>query len=442
MDETPSSGHKVRKGWVLPPNGARRGLGGRRRGIPVPLAGAGPGKNPGTDRSILLTFGGDRPPYIIEDPMGEASMSPSLRLPAAAVLCVAPFLLPTEISAQEPPTPEEVQAAEAAPLFQTHVPLEMTLTANFHALREDDRSDEDSEERPARMEWVDADGTTSSQDIQIQTRGNFRLSTRNCDFPPLRLNVKKGAVEGTLFEGQDKIKLVSPCKLGQDYWQQYVLAEYLVYRMFNVLTPLGFRARMARITYVDDSGEDDAFTRYAFLLEDDSDMAKRNGGVKQDWQGGQLNPVLLEKNQAILVEFFQYMIGNTDWSGAEMHNMELVRLADGRPATVPFDFDFSGIVDARYAAPDHSLSIRSVRQRLFRGFCPDQMNRRPEDYQAVIDLLQEKKEEIYDLWRNQEGLDPDRLKDTLEYLDDFYETLDRPDRVQRNLLDQCVRIGT
>lgn len=369
-------------------------------------------------------------------------MSPSLRLPAAAVLCANLFLMSTQISAQEPPTPEEIQAAETAPLFQTHVPLMMTLTANFHALREDDRTDEDAEERPARMEWIDADGAASSQDIQIQTRGNFRLSTRNCDFPPLRLNVKKGAVEGTLFEGQDKIKLVSPCKLGQDYWQQYVLAEYLVYRMFNVLTPLGFRARMARITYVDDSGEDDTFTRYAFMLEDDSDMAKRNGGVKQDWQGGQLNPVLLEKNQAILVEFFQYMIGNTDWSGAEMHNMELVRLGDGRPATVPFDFDFSGIVDARYAVPDHSLSIRSVRQRLFRGFCPDQMNRRPEDYQAVIDLFQEKKEEIYALWRNQEGLDPDRLKDTLEYLDEFYETLDRPDRVQRNLLDQCIRIGT
>jgi hypothetical protein len=68
------------------------------------------------------------------------------------------------------------------------------------------------------------------------------------------------------------------------------------------------------------------------------------------------------------------------------------------------------------------------------------MNRLPEDYQRVIDLLQEKKEELYDLWRNQEGLDEDRLKDTLEYLDEFYEILDRPDRVQRDILDQCVRI--
>jgi hypothetical protein len=362
---------------------------------------------------------------------------------ALTFLCVA-AASPFPGAAQEPeyPTPEEIQAAEAAPLFNSHDLFQITLTADFHTIRGEDRdADEDSEERPARMEWTAPDGTTGAQDIQIQTRGNFRLSKRNCDFPPLRLNVKKGEVEGTLFEGQDKMKLVGVCKLNQDYWQQYVFAEYLIYRMLNALTPLSFRARLAEITYVDESGEDDTFTRYGFILEDDSDMAKRNGGIKQDWQGGQLNPALLDRDYAILVEFFQYMIGNTDWSGAEMHNMELFRRSDGRPSPVPFDFDFSGIIDTRDAVPDQSLPIRSVRQRLFRGFCPDQMNRTPEQYQAVTDIFLEKKEELYDLWRNQEGLDPGRLEDTLEYLDDFYETLGRPDRIQRDMLDQCIRIA-
>ena len=361
---------------------------------------------------------------------------------ALAFFCMA-ALCSIPGAAQEPeyPTPEKVQAAESAPLFTSHELLVLTLTADFHTIRREDRSDEDSEERPAVMEWAKPDGSTETQDIQIQTRGNFRLSTRNCDFPPLRLNVVKGEVEGTLFQGQDKIKVVGACKLGQDYWEQYVLAEYLLYRMYNVLSPLSFRARLARVTYVDQSGEDDTFTRYAFLLEDDSDMAARNGGIKQDWQGGQLNPAGIERGQAILVEFFQYMIGNTDWSGAEMHNMELVLRSDGRRSTVPFDFDFSGIIETRYAVPDHTLSIRSVRQRLFRGFCPDQMNRQPEEYQAVIDLLQEKKEEIYDLWRGLEGLESDRLSDTLEYLDDFYEILDDPRKVQREMLDKCIRIA-
>jgi hypothetical protein len=339
------------------------------------------------------------------------------------------------------PTLEEIEAAENAPLFTSHEVFDITLTADFHTLRTEDRNPEEEQERPAVLEWTGPDGTTGRQEIQIKTRGNFRLSRRNCDFPPLRLNVKTGEAEGTLFEIQDKIKVVSPCKLGQDYWQQYVLSEYLVYRMFSLLTPLSFRARLARITYVDNTGEDETFTRYAFLLEDDSEMAERNGGVKLDWPERPLNPVLLEVHQAVLVEFFQFMIGNTDWSGAQGHNMELFRYPEGRFSAVPFDFDFSGIVDARYAVPDSSLSIRDVRRRVFRGFCPDQLNRRPETYQTVADLFQEKKEEIYELWRTQEGLSQDTREDTLEYLDEFYEILDRPERIQRDMLDNCVRIG-
>ncbi len=365
------------------------------------------------------------------------------RLPLALSLLLLAGMPSGPCNAQEPeyPTVEEIQSAEAAPLFASHEILPITLTADFHTLSREDRSEEDQQERPAVLEWANPDGTTGRQDIQIKTRGNFRLNRRNCDFPPLRLNVVKGEAHGTLFEGQDKIKVVSPCKLGQDYWQQYVLAEYLVYRMYNLLTPLSFRARMAQITYVDSSGEDDTFTRLAVLLEDDSEMAKRNQGVKLDWPAAPVNPVLLEVHHAILVEFFQYMIGNTDWSGARGHNTELFRFPDGRFSAVPFDFDFSGIIDARYATPDPSVGTRSVRDRRFWGFCPDQLNRRPEAYQAVIDLLQEKKAEIYELWRTQEGLDPDRTEETLEYLDEFFEILSDPDRVQKDMLDECKRIG-
>lgn len=371
------------------------------------------------------------------------SLSPRVYL-LFVVLLIAATPRPLWAIQEQPeyPTPAKVEEAENAPLFSSHELIQLTLTADFHSLSREDRDAEvDSEERPAILEWTGSSGMTEIQEIQIGTRGNFRLAKRNCDFPPLRLNVKKGEVVGTLFEIQDKIKLVSPCKLNQDYWQQYVLSEYLVYRMFNALTPRSFRVRMAQITYVDETGEDETFTRYAFLIEDDSELAKRNNSVKWDWQGGQLNPVLLVKPYAILVEFFQYMIGNTDWSGAEMHNMELLRDVDGRPTPVPFDFDFSGIVDARYAVPDGTLPIRSVQDRLFRGFCPDQMGRQPGQYQAVIDLFKEKKEEIYGLWQSMNGLEPDRLKDTTEYLDDFFEILDDPDKVQREILDQCVRIG-
>jgi hypothetical protein len=338
-----------------------------------------------------------------------------------------------------PPTPEEIQAANDAPLFNSHEILELTLTAPMNTLRRQDRSDEDSEERPAQLEWTEPDGTTQIQEIQVQTRGIFRLNKRNCDFPPLRLNVKKGAVKGTHFDGQDKLKLVVPCKLNQDYWEQYVLSEYLAYRMLNVLTPLSFRVRLVRVTYHDSTGEDDPVeNRFGFLIEDDSDMVARAGGLKRDWpEGTRLMPTEFEKSHSILVELFQYMIGNTDWSSAEGHNMELMDLPSGVRYAVPYDFDFSGIVDARYATPDPRLPIRSVRQRLYRGWCSFLVGRMPEDYEAAYELFREKKEEIYSLWRNQEGLESDRLEDNLEYLDEFYETLSDPEKIQDRMTAKC-----
>lgn len=373
------------------------------------------------------------------------------RFLAPGILCLlASWALPYSLAGQvqpdeEPPypTPEQVAAAGNAPLFNSHETLRVTLSADFNALRTKDRSGSGSDERPGSLEWVGADGRTEVREIQIRTRGNFRLSRRNCDIPPFRLNLKPEGSEGTIFQGQDKLKMVVPCKLGQDYWVQYVIAEYLTYRMLNILTPLSFRARFVEATFVDESGEDDPFVRYAFLLEDDSEMAKRNDGIKEDredWEAAPIHPMLLEKNYAILVELFQYMIGNTDWSGVQMHNVQLFRDRAGLPYPVPFDFDFSGLVNARYATPDPRLPIKDVRQRYFRGFCPDQMSRLPGQYQEVYDLFFEKREEIHELWRTQEGLEPDRMEDALEYLDDFYEILENPDRLQRNISRQCHRL--
>jgi hypothetical protein len=341
----------------------------------------------------------------------------------------------------EPPSAEEVEAARSAPLFTSHDALELTIEADFHTIRREDRKQDSKEERPAVLRWTTADGSTGSLDIQVRTRGNFRLSRRNCDFPPLRLNLKKGSTKGTLFEGQDKLKLVVTCKLGQDYWEQYVLLEYMAYRTLNVLTDISFRVRLAKVTYVDTSGEDDTFTRYAFLIEDAEMMALRQPAQVIEWVAGQLHPSQVEKHQAIIDDVYQYMIGNTDWSGVMMHNMELIRSFDGVPYTVPFDFDFSGLVNARYATPDPSLEIRRVRERLFRGFCPESVNRSQSEYDAVYALFLEKKDEIYAMWRNLEGLEPDRLKDTLEYFDEFYETISDPRRIESRMMRHCRRIG-
>ncbi len=351
-----------------------------------------------------------------------------------------PGISPLEAQLHDPPTEEEVEEARNAPLFLSHEILQMTLEADFSAMRQDDR-DPDAEERPAVMEWTEGSGSQGALDIQIGTRGNFRLNRRNCDFPPIRINVKKKSTKGTIFDGQDKLKLVVPCKLGQDYWQQYVLQEYLAYRAFNLLTDLSFRVRLARVTFLDVGGRDDPFTRLVFMIEDDDAMALRNGGRKVDWTTSQLDPRHLEHRHAVVVELFQLMIGNTDWSGVEMHNMELFEGPGRTLSTVPFDFDFSGIVDARYAVPDESLPIRSVRDRLFRGFCPDQTGRPAEVYEEAYDLFLAHREEILDLWRNLGELDDGRRRSSLDYLRDFFETLENRDRMESLISGSCRRIG-
>jgi len=345
-----------------------------------------------------------------------------------------------QVSEVAPPTPEEIEEAESAPLFAESTTLHLTLEADFSSIRKDDLS-QDSEERPAILRWTDPAGLPGSLEIQLGTRGNFRLQKKTCEFPPLRINLKKGSTKGTIFGSQDKLKLVVACKVGQSFWEQYVLSEYLIYRTLNILTDLSFRVRLARVTYVDTSGEEDPFTRYAFLIEDDDVMALRNGGRKVDWTSGQLDPRQVEDSNAILMDIFQYMIGNTDWSGVEMHNVELFQTPDRVTSTVPFDFDFSGLVDARYAVPDQSLPIRRVRDRLFRGFCADQMNRGPEDYQTVYSLFIERKDEIYALWHSQEGMEQDRVKNSLEYFDDFYEVISDPQKIQSRMMSTCRRLG-
>ncbi len=370
-------------------------------------------------------------------------MSPKQRLRQALlilVLLVPGLMLPGTAQGQAFPSGETVEAARSAPLFLSNETVELTIEADFNALRRQDRF-RGAEQRPAVLRWSAPDGAQGSLDIRIRTRGNFRLMSRNCEFPPLRLNIRTREAAGTLFEDQDKLKMVSVCRLRQSYWEQYILREYLAYRTFNVLTDLSYRVRLARVTYVDTSGRDDTFTRYAFIIEDDEAMAARHGGMAVDLpEGGAIHPTQLEPYQAALADVFQYLIGNTDWSGVFMHNMTPVQLPDGSPTTVPYDFDFAGVVNARYAFPDSSLSITRVTQRLFRGYCPEDAGRPPETYESVFALFREKKDDIYELWSSHEGLESRDRREVLRFFDDFYRILEDPRRIQSHIMRDCLRI--
>lgn len=324
------------------------------------------------------------------------------------------------------PTPAQRQAAEDAPLFASHAIVEMRLRTDVDRLK-DERPEE---EQPGELSYALADGDTVRLEVEVRARGNFRRDERNCTFPPLRIDVRTSRAAGTLLEGEDKLKLVTPCNERRGDYERYVLREYLAYRMFNELTPWSFRVRLLRMTYEDTSGEHDPRTLFAFLLEDEERMAQRLGGVAHEI--AQLHPTSTDAEYSTLVALFQLMIANTDWSSVAFHNTVAIRVGQGRFLTVPYDFDFSGLVDARYASPDPSLDIDDVTERVYRGFCRDDV-----DVRAVADRVRGRRAAIEAVVAGFSSLDEGGREDVLEYLEDFWRTLEDPSRFDRMVVRGC-----
>lgn len=321
------------------------------------------------------------------------------------------------------------RAAESAAFYATPKPLEMRLTTNLHRIR-GDKSDK-APWRSATVTYSDTSGRPVSIPTQIKSRGIWRL--KNCEFPPIRLNFKAESTKGTLLRGIDKPKLVSFCR-NNDAYERYITQEMQLYRIFGLLTPASHRARLLRMSYADSATGKVQATRMAILLEEPEGVAARIGGSLVRLTGAV--PRDLVTYQDALAAVFQYLIGNTDWSTYSLHNMELVQMVDGDNVPIPYDFDFSGAIDASYATVDPSLSVQRVRQRLFRGYCHS-----PEDFAKVFSRFNEKKSAIYALYSDSIGstLPKTTVDATLKYFDEFYETINNPKRARNEIINACVK---
>ncbi len=225
-----------------------------------------------------------------------------------------------------------------------------------------------NEPMQAVLQFTDADGKLQYWPLEVEVRGKFRR--RSCDFPPLKFNFKKKqlAVQG-LAKSFDKLKLVTPC-FDDEAAQALILKEYLAYRLYNQLTAASFQVQLIAITYKDKEGKYPDMQRYAFVIEDKDELAERLGGVKLKNAMG-LAPEQLDRRAETTQALFAYFIGNTDWSIASSHNLEMIQLPNGSILPVPYDFDFSAMVDASYATPSNSVGQYSLQQRVYLGFRAD-----------------------------------------------------------------------
>lgn len=340
------------------------------------------------------------------------------RVSISAALILAAY---TPLLAQAPA--DSTADSALAPVFREHGVVPVTIVTDLRALLRDRKGE--PEWQPAVLRFGGG-SEVDSLEAEVRTRGNYRRT--NCRFPPLRIDIPRKRAERTPLRGLNKFKLVVHCE-NSDAYEQYVVQEYLIYRVYNLLTPFSQRARLLRVTYVDSASPSDSVTRHAILLEEDDDVARRTGTVLIEAVGA--GPNDLESYHSALVGVFQYLIGNTDWSITGLHN---VKLFQSVAATYPmaYDFDFSGAVGARYATVDPSLPIRTVRQRLFRGYCTVE-----DRWQDVYALFRAQRDSIASLYTNAPALDRSARERALEYIGEFFELLDDPKRAHRSLGGSC-----
>ena len=103
-----------------------------------------------------------------------------------------------------------------------------------------------------------------------------------------------------------------------------------------------------------------------------------------------------------------------------------------RRIPIPFDFDMSGLVNAKYAAPPGHLPIRLVRTRFYRGLCqPDDVM---ED--AVAHLLA-KKEEILGLYETLPELSRLSRNRSVAYVKKYFAILEDEDKLRTQVYERC-----
>jgi hypothetical protein len=327
---------------------------------------------------------------------------------------------------------ERKRTAENLPLFRSTEPLLFTLTADFRAV-DRDRDPSSTKTYPATITLPQPDGSSISRPLRLRGRGHTRRDLKLCDFMPLRLEFDKAQVAGTEFAGNSALKLGTHCR-SVSVFEQYVLREYTAYRVFNLLTPYSFRARLARATYVDAGTKRTIGERYAMFLEDADDVAKRMEGRINEQR--KYNFDRLEPDYLTLMTLFQYMIGNTDVAITAQHNVRVVETPAGLRYPVPYDFDYAGLVNASYAVVDRSRirGITTVRERLYLGPC-----RTHSELEPHFAKMRAVKPEIYALYDQVPGFTDDSRRDAKSYLDGFYRTIDRPAEVTRSFIDTCVK---
>lgn len=281
------------------------------------------------------------------------------------------------------------------------------------------------------LKFKEQESSWDSLEVRLRARGNYRL--KNCYYAPIKVKIKKNERNNTLFEGQKNLNLVLPCLLEKGS-NDNVIKEYLAYKLYEIISPYHFKSKLIHLSYEEIKGNKiKEHEIFAILIEDDKNVAKRIGAQVLNIKAHPLNQVPLE---CVRNSFFQYMIGNTDYSTAYQHNIKLFFL-EKTIIPVPYDFDMCGLVNSSYATVsqinNEKLSIENVKQRLFRGFKRD-----PKIFDEVRLEFLENRSAILGVLKECELLFESRTEyiSTVEYIEEFFEILINDKKFEKEIVSK------
>ena len=313
--------------------------------------------------------------------------------------------------------------------FGTDIPLPVTLKYDITSFMRNKQ----------QGEYIDAELTVNyeglppiTKNIRIKARGNFRRG--QCFFPPLFLNFKTDPIERTELEGMKKIKIVSPCSSSKNN-ETYIFKEYLVYKLYTILTDKSFRVRLLDINYIDTGKKQKKYRQYGFIIEPVELVVKRNKSVLID-ETIIKGPNVVEED-ADRVAFFRYMIADTDWRFKSGHNMKFMKSLNDiteKVIAIPYDFDFSGFVGTNYSFPQEwATTCVNIRDREYLGYCRNNND----NYLKTIALYNDKKGKILKTIMDFEYLSDKEKKSLHNFISGFFDEIANSKSFMATLKNQC-----
>ncbi|HNU15953.1 MAG TPA: hypothetical protein PKI55_16005 [Chitinophagaceae bacterium] len=309
--------------------------------------------------------------------------------------------------------------------FTDEALISMTLTTDIRQLQTEKKQDVF---QPATVSMKFPDSSVIEESIMVGARGKFRRSY--CRIPPMMLNFRN--TTSPRLNPLGKLKLVIGCGIKEED-EELLLKEFLVYKIYNILEDRSFRVRLLNVNYNDSRGKVKSFSQYAFLIEDDGDMARRNGCRKK--ADAKFLTEATNRDMMTMVALFQYMIGNTDWAVPNNHNIKLIYERGNEaapPIVVPYDFDYCGLVNAGYAIPNEIIGTEKVTERVYRGF-----PRTLEEIQITLDIFRSKKDSILSLINNFPLLGNRAKKEMINYLEEFFRMINNKGEVKSVFVDNA-----